>query len=158
MLTASAFLANIIYIKQIKNRAEALRQVYLMIDYIEICIKYQNLGLKDIFQHIYNSGKFPLLTFINDFEKLNFTADFSKYCFKNVKNLNIFSPYSCELLKGFFSMLGKSDVDGQILNCETYKEFFKEEEEKAVQCEEQKIKTGSSLLFGVIILLLIIIL
>lgn len=158
MLTVSAILVNINYIKQIKNRTEALRQVYLMIDYIEICIKYQSLGLSDIFQHIYNSDKFSLLPFINDFKKLDFNADFSKYSFKNIKNLNVLSPYSCELLKGFFSILGKSDVDGQVLNCETYKKFFKAEEEKAVQCEERKIKTGSSLLIGVMLLLLIIIL
>lgn len=154
----SAVLANISYIKQIKNRTEALRQVYLMIDYIEICIKYQNTDLKDIFRHIYNSQKFPLLVFINDFKRLNFTVDFAKYSFHSVRTANLFSAYTCELLSGFFSMLGKSDVDGQILNCETYKEFFKREEEKAQICEERKIKTGSSLLLGAMLLMLIIIL
>lgn len=158
MLTLSAILANISYIKQIKNRTEALRQVYLMIDYIEICIKYQSLDLKEIFQHIYNSEKFSLLSFLKDFKRLNFSADFSEYNFRTVKNLNTFSPYSCELLSGFFSLLGKSDVDGQILNCETYKEFFKTESDKAFENEERKIKTGSSILFGAVLLLLIIIL
>lgn len=157
-MTASAISANISYIKQIKNRTEALRQVYLMIDYIEICIKYQSLDLKDIFRHIYNTDKFSLLYFIKDFEKNSFNVDFSEYSFRTVKNLNIFSPYSCELLKGFFSMLGKSDVDGQILNCETYKEFFKTEADKASRSEERKIKTGSSLLFGIALFVLIIIL
>lgn len=157
-MTVSAILVNISYIKQIKNSTEALRQVYLMIDYIEICIKYQNSDLKEIFQHIYNSDKFPLLPFIKDFKKLNFTVDFSKYSFHSVKNMNYFAPYSCELLNGYFSMLGKSDVDGQILNCETYKEFFKQEVDKAYKSEERKIKTGSCLIFGIMLLMLIIIL
>lgn len=157
LIIASAVLLNISYIKQIKNRTEALRQVYLMIDYIEISIKYQSLDLKDIFRHIYNSDKFKLLVFLKDFKKSDFSSDFSQYSFRSLKNANMFSPYSCELLNGFFSMLGKSDVDGQILNCETYKKFFKAEQECVQAEEEQKIKTGSALLLGVMLLLLIII-
>lgn len=157
-MTVSAILVNISYIRQIKNRTEALRQVFLMIDYIEICIKYQNSDMKEIFQHIYNSRNFLLLPFIKDFKCQNFTVDFSKYSFNSLKNMNLFSLYSCELLDGFFSMLGKSDADGQILNCETYKEFFKQEVAKAKESEERKIKTGSSLIFGITLLLLIIIL
>ncbi len=157
-MTASAVLADISYIRQIKNRTEALRQIYLMIDFIEISIKYQSLDLKDIFRHIYSSDKFYLLMFLQDFKKSEFSTDFSKYNFRSIKKSNIFSPYSCELLDGFFSMLGKSDVDGQILNCETYKKFFKAEQESAKSAEERKIKTFSALLFGTVFLLLIIIL
>lgn len=157
-MTVSAVLVNISYIKQIKNRTEALRQVYLMIDYIEISIKYQSSDLKEIFRHIYDSDKFPLLFFINDFKRQNFTIDFSDYSFHSLKNMNYFAPYSCELLRGYFSMLGKSDVEGQILNCETYKDFFKQEIDKAYESEERKIKSGSSLIFGIVFLLLIIIL
>lgn len=151
-------MVNISYIKQIKNRTEALRQVLLMIDYIEISIKYQSLDLKDIFRNICNSDKFPLLSFIKDFKKQGFAVDFANYNFQTVKNLNLFSPYSCNLLNGYFSMLGKSDVDGQILNCETYKEFFKQEIEKSSESEERKIKTGSCLLFGIVFLMLIVLL
>ena len=157
-MTVSAILVNISYIKQIKNRTEALRQVFLMIDYIEISIKYQSLDLKEIFQHIYNSEKFPLLLFIKDFKRQEFAVDFANYNFQTFKNLNFFSPYSCNLLNGYFSMLGKSDVDGQILNCETYKEFFKQEIESSSKSEERKIKTGSCLLFGIVFLMLIILL
>ena len=157
-MTVSAVLADISYIRQIKNRTEALRQVYLMIDYIEICIKYQSTDLKEIFRRIYSSEKFFLLPFIDDFKKTDFTVDFSEYNFHSVKTVNFFSPYSCELLNGFFSLLGKSDADGQILNCETYKEFFKSETYKAEQNEDRKIKTGSSLIFGIMLLMLIIIL
>lgn len=158
LITASAVLLNISYIKQIKNRTEALRQVYLMIDFIEISIKYQSLDLKDIFKHIYSSEKFKLLVFLKDFKKSNFSEDFSQYSFRSVKTANMFSPYSCELLSGFFSMLGKSDVDGQLLNCETYKKFFKAEQESAKLAEERKIKTGTALLLGTAFLLLTIIL
>ncbi len=159
MLTAaSAIFVNISYIKLIKNRTQALREVFLMIDYIEICIKFQNLDMKEIFKSVSSSEKYPLLPFINDFEKMNFNLDFSEYTFNSAKVRNLFSPYSCELLKGYFSMLGKSDTDGQILNCQTYKGFFKQEIEKAQESEERKIKTGSSLIFGVMFLFLIIIL
>lgn len=157
-MTVSAILVNISYIKQIKNRTEALRQVFLMIDYIEISIKYQSLDLKEIFQHIHNYEKFPLLSFIKDFKRQGFAVDFANYNFHTFKNLNLFSPYSCNLLSGYFSMLGKSDVDGQILNCETYKEFFKQEIESSSESEERKIKTGSCLLFGIVFLMLIILL
>lgn len=154
----SAILADINYIKQIKNRTEALRQVYLMIDFIEISIKYQSTDLKDIFRHISNSDKFKLLPFLSDFKKSDFSGNFSNYSFNSFKNAKLFSTYSCELLCGFFSMLGKSDTDGQISNCKTYKKFFKSECENAESVEERKIKTGSALLFGTVFLMLIIIL
>lgn len=155
LILISASLLNISYIKHIKNRTEALRQTVLMIDYIEISIKYQSLDIEKIFNSLLHTDKYYLLTFINDFVDLNFNLE--KYNFTSAKIKRNFSAYSCELLKGFFSMLGKSDVDGQILNCETYKDFFREELQVSEMSEEKKIKTGSSLILGITFIFLIFI-
>ncbi len=143
---------NLSFIKQIKVRTEALRQIVLMIDYIEISIKYQSLNIKDIFNQLRKSKKYNLLTFINSFvENNNLECDFNTLTFRKS-----FSSYTLQLLNGFFSMLGKSDIDGQIINCETYKCFFKDELQKTEANEERTIKTGTAIFFCIALFILIL--
>ena len=60
---------NLYCIKQIKRRTEAIRQILLMLDYIEISIKYQNTDIKEIFKKMNMSNKFSYLVFIDNIIK-----------------------------------------------------------------------------------------
>ena len=153
----SGTLVNLYCIKQIKRRTEAIRQILLMLDYIEISIKYQNTDIKEIFKKMNMSNKFSYLVFIDNIIKLQGKTDYSNIQFNTQQMRNLFSLYSCELLSGFFSVLGKSDSEGQVSNCETYKEFFREELRRNEREEEKRIKTFSSIIFGITLLILIII-
>ena len=55
-----------------------------------------------------------------------------KNVFEDKKLFNNFDDEDVEYLKGFFSMLGTSDTDGQIVNCNLYKKLF---EKKHYQLE-----------------------
>lgn len=150
----SATLVNISYIKQVNLRISAIKEILLMIDYIEISIKYQNDDVYEMFKKIKSNNRFSHLCFIDD---INLIDDFSNYNWTSSKLILKFSSYTCDLLKGFFSMLGKSDVEGQILNCKTYKEFFKEDLTQNQNDRDKKIKTFSSMVFGITLLILIIV-
>ncbi len=52
-------------------------------------------------------------------------------------------------LLNFFSALGKSDLNGQITNCKTYKELFKKRLENIEKNELKQSKSMSVMIMGI---------
>ncbi len=148
--------------KQIKSHTTSIRQCVLMIENIEIQISYSNLKLSDLIKKLSVNANFSNLTFIDEIAKrandiCNFNGVFNEV-FANKRTMASFDDEDIELLKGFFSGLGKSDINGQILNCKTYKEFFKHklellESQEAIKCKSQTaITVGLGLIFSIVII------
>lgn len=148
--------------KQIKLHTRMVRQCVLMLENIEIYISYSNNNIKEIFKALSENDNFDSLCFVDEiFIKLVDNSDFKYVCNSvlNDKNImNNFDKDDIELLKGFFLSLGQSDINGQILNCEIYKEFFKkkqallESQEKAKCKTQTAITVGFGLVFSIVII------
>lgn len=133
-----------------------------MIENIEILINYSNLQLSDLIMNLSGNSSFSNLIFIDEIkDRITDSFDFNYICneiFDDKSIMYSFDDEDVELLKGFFSGLGKSDVNGQILNCKTYKEFFKQkllqlESQEKVKCKSQTAVTvGLGLLFSIVVI------
>lgn len=60
-------------------------------------------------------------------------------------------------INGFLSMLGKSDVTGQLANCKMYKEFFKTKLSVLENEENSRCKALSAAIIGVGVMITVII-
>ncbi len=123
-----SILTTVNYVKRIKMHILALNQCILMIENIEIYLSYKNLSIKEIFE-ILSDDVYSTLTFIKSISNnMNMNNDINLMSVKNIKFINdnkFLNGKDKENVIGFFSTLGKSDTNGQILNCKTYKEIFK---------------------------------
>ena len=149
-------------VNQIKKRTIAIRQCLLMIDNIEILLSYENLNTYEIFKKLYKSNLYSELNFISNIF-VDYNTDNDNYILSNkiincIDSSNSFDIQDKTNIKGFLSMLGKSDLDGQILNCRMYKEFFKNKLEKVEQSEHNRCKSTYTLISGIGILFIIVIL
>ena len=61
-------------------------------------------------------------------------------------------------MRGFLSMLGKSDLSGQLMNCKMYSEFFKGKLNSLEKSENNKCKSAVALVMGVTLTAIILIL
>lgn len=149
-------------VNQIKKRTIAIRQCLLMIDNIEILLSYENLNTYEIFKKLHKSNLYSELNFISNIF-VDYNTDNDNYILSNkiincIDSSNSFDIQDKTNIKGFLSMLGKSDLDGQILNCRMYKEFFKNKLEKVEQSEHNRCKSTYTLISGIGILFIIVIL
>lgn len=150
---------SLLYVKQINNHTKAIKQCVLLIENIKILIEYKNLSVKEIFEEISNTNSYNMLVFLDNIKNgVNEYHQTLNNVFSKENSLNMFDLDDIEHLKGFFSMLGKSDTSGQILNCNLYKNLF---EKKYLQLEENKnlkckstatITLGIGLLFSIIVI------
>lgn len=157
-----SFAVTLYLVKQIKSHTTSIRQCVLMIENIEILINYSNLELSDLIMNLYENSNFSNLLFINEIKnRMSDSFDFNFICsevFDDKTIMNTFDDEDVELLKGFFSGFGKSDVNGQILNCKTYKEFFKQkllllESQEKVKCKSQTaVAIGLGLIFSIVVI------
>lgn len=132
-----------------------------MIENIEIQINYSNLKLADLIMKLSDNSNYNNLAFIDEIKnKMTDICDFNCICNEVFNDHNIMVPFDdedIELLKGFFSGFGKSDVNGQILNCKTYKEFFKHkllllESQEKIKCKSQTALTvGLGLILSIVV-------
>lgn len=132
-----------------------------MIENIEIQINYSNLKLADLIINLSNNSNYNSLIFIDEMKnRMTDICDFNCICNEIFNNHNIMASFDdedIELLKGFFSGFGKSDVTGQILNCKTYKEFFKNkllllESQEKIKCKSQTALTiGLGLILSIVV-------
>lgn len=157
-----SFMMTLYSTRLIKSHTTSIRQCILMIENIEIQINYSNIQLLSLISSLSNNSNFNCLSFLNNINtKMTDFSDFNDVCddvFNDKNVMNLFDNEDVELLKGFFSGLGKSDSNGQILNCKTYKEFFKNKLERLESEEKQKCKSqtaitvGLGLIFSIIVI------
>ncbi len=132
----------------------------MMLDNIEILLEYRNLETVEIINSLNRSDGYGNLKFLklitkgvhqdfninvnNAFSDVNATADLDKD--------------DIVLLKGFFSVFGRSGVEGQILNCRLYKEFLKQKLDVLEKNEASECKTKGMLItsMGMVLIILII--
>lgn len=139
-----------ITVKRIKKHTDAVRQSILMIENIEIMLKYKSLPVEEIFRSLSVSSNFGLLSFINEINRrLGMRIEYESAYNDVFKDISI--PLDGEdrsYIKGFFSMLGKSDIDGQLANCSLYKELLKAKLISLERDEENRCKAMAVLIIG----------
>lgn len=148
-------------IRRIKNHTIAVRQCVMMLENIEMLLEHRNLSVDSIFDFLSKNDNFNQLKFIDSMAKeIEYEKDYEKVLSKALKtheNIKNFDSSDIELLKGYFSVIGKTDLSGQISNCRLYKEFFKQKL-KTLEAEENiKCKSSSTFIVGTGVLLIIII-
>ncbi len=160
-IAIASFLIAFNYVKKIKQHTKAINQIILMIENVQIYLSYKGLSVNEIFAILTESDLYNDLSFIKEIN-LNLQSAKSDYILCN-DNIRIIEQ-SANLDKmdkdniiGFFSVLGKSDINGQIINCETYKEIFKKTLKKLEKTELSNCKTSGTLIIGAGILLIILI-
>lgn len=147
-------------IRQIKNHTLAVRQCVMMLENIEILLEHRNLSVENIFNFLKYNENFSQLKFIDcvakDFEN---ESDYDKVLTKSLsiqENTKSFDSADLELLEGYFSVMGKTDLSGQISNCRLYKEFFKQKLQRLEAEENMKCKSAGTFIVGTGVLLIII--
>lgn len=150
---------SLIYIKQIKNHTRAIRQCVLLVENIKILIEYRNLSIEEIFDNISASDNYDLLIFIKDLKRGidNQYYDNLNKVLSTDSLLNYFDSEDIDYLKGFFSMLGRSDTNGQIMNCDLYKNLFEKKLLLLEGNENNRCKSTATLTMGLGMLFSIIV-
>lgn len=121
---------------------------------------YKNLSVEEIFDFVSKSESYELLGFINVINKsIKDNNEFYKIVDNSLflKTKNYFDKQDSDDIKNFLLMLGNSDKDGQLLNCDLYKNLFNKKLSILESNEEKKQKTGISLISGIGIVLIILI-
>lgn len=147
-------------IGRIKNHTSAVRKCVMMLENIEMLLEHRNLSIGAIFDYLKNNKNFKELRFIDIFnnEMLNkndYEFAISK-ALSNYENYKYFDNADLELLRGYFSVMGKTDLSGQISNCRLYKEFFKQKLLKLEAEENIKCKSTGTFIVGTGVLVIII--
>lgn len=152
MILIISIMVTLYMTKQIKLHTHLVRQCVLMLENIEIYINYANHNIKEIFKVLSENDNFDALNFIDEiFKMLTDNSDYKSICNTVLGDKYIMSCFDeddIELLKGFFLSLGQSDINGQILNCKTYKEFFKQKQALLELQEKAKCKTQTAITIG----------
>jgi stage III sporulation protein AB len=132
-----------------------------MLENIEILLSYKRLSVNEIFYELANNDTFDLLDFIKKINhnmiKTNNNYILSCENKQFIISNNHITKNDKENLINFFSTLGKSDLNGQLLNCKTYKDMFKKNLEKLKKMEQNECKSTGTLIIGVGFLLVILI-
>lgn len=123
-----------------------------MLETIEIYLNYSNLDICALFSELSENNSYSNLHFIGYiFEKLKIGIDFDfayKSSLKNSKLTRFLDKNDIDLLNSFYSVLGKSDIEGQISNCRLYKHFFNQKLTTLEKQEKAKCKTNFALSIG----------
>ncbi len=157
LITTIIFAVN--YIRKIHLHTKALKQCCLLIENIEILLSYNNLSVNEIFRILSENKSYYLLSFINEVSKSISNNTYILYE-ENVKRIfdnKYLNKNEKESLIDFLSMLGKSDLNGQIINCKTYKEIFKKKLNDYEINEQKNCKTSGTLIVGIGFLIIIMI-
>ena len=145
-------------VKQIKNHTKSVMQLIILVENIKILIEFKSTSITEIFDIICNNESFNCLTFLGDL-KIG-VNDYHKTLEKVFSNKNLLYFFDCEdveYMKGFFSMLGTSDVSGQVLNCDLYKKLFEKKYSQLFSNEKSKCRCIFTLTIGFGLLISIII-
>lgn len=158
VITASAIIS-INYVNRIRQHTKAVSQLCLMIENIEIILHQHNIDTEEIFKNLSMNNNYNLLTFIKPiYENMSFDKNIlSKSNRLYIKNNKYFNEEEKELIINFLSLLGKSDLNGQLMNCKTYKEILKKRLKENEAKELTECKNSSILVFGIGFLIVILI-
>lgn len=149
-----SFTASTFFIKQTKNHTLAIKQCIVLIENIKILIEYQGADVNNIFYQLSKSNNYNLLDFVLPISEKVKEIDLYIKEKQDFQNLD---KEDSDNMKGFLSMLGKSDIAGQISNCELYKAFFQNKLDILEKNEKSKCKNISALTIGVGLILSILI-
>ena len=124
-------------------------QMILLIENISILIEYKNLSITELFNVICDSESYSLLKFLGVIKDgvYEYHETLNKV-FIDSRLLNIFDCEDIEFIKGFFSMLGTSDTNGQLVNCSLYKKLFEKKYSQLVSIEKSKCRCTSTISIG----------
>ena len=162
MLSATGGFSAILCARLIKEHTRAVRQCVLMIVNICILLQYSGISVEEIFKNLSLSSNYCLLLFIKEINKrLGALIEYEK-AYNDVISEKTFTKYldseDCDFMRGFLSMLGKSDLSGQLMNCKMYSEFFKGKLNSLEKSENNKCKSAVALVMGVTLTAIILIL
>ncbi len=162
MILSASTALTLITVRQIKNHTGAVGQSILMLESIEIMLEYRSLSVEEIFRSLSVTERFDLLLFIKEINRRLSAGEEYELLYKEVLNdIQMTANYDGEdrgYMSGFLSLLGKSDVYGQIANCKMYKELFKTKLKALQKNENEKCKTYAALILGVGIMISLILL
>lgn len=131
-----------------------------MLENIEILLEHRNLSIDAIFDFLKKGDNYSQLKFIDTFyNDLLIENNYEKVIAKaleNSENRKCLDKEDIELLKGYFSVMGKTDLSGQIANCRLYKNFFSQKLQKLESEENQKCKSTGTFIVGAGVLLIIV--
>lgn len=132
----------------------------MMLENIEMLLAHRNLSIDEIFEFLNMNDNFKKIKFIDFFIKeFSMENDYDKALkdsLTNQENAKCFDEEDLELLKGYFSVMGKTDLAGQISNCRLYKEFFKQKLQKLESEENIKCKSTGTFILGAGVLVIIV--
>lgn len=148
------------YIRQCNYHQKAVSQCLTMIENIEILLSYNSLSVQEIFKLLSQNEIFNLLTFIkyiNESMEIKENKYVLSTCNLEYINSNLYLKQDDkENLINFFSLFGKSDLNGQIMNCRKYKDIFKSRLDYIEKNEQKECKSISVLIVGIGILIIIL--
>ncbi len=148
IILAICFFITVYKTDNIKKHTIAIRQCVMMIDNIEIMLNYNNTTIEKMMDCLLNSDNYYLLSFIPKIHTLLINNIFSGEVIPYDKS-KLFDKEDVTFINGFFSNLGKSDVQGQLSNCKLYKEFLKNKLSKLEQSEKTNCKSISVVIMGI---------
>lgn len=121
---------------------------------------YKNLSIEEIFDFVSKSEAYELLGFIKVINKsIKDNNEFYEIVDNSLflKTENYFDKQDSDDIKNFLLMLGNSDTEGQLLNCDLYRNLFNKKLSILELNEEKQRKTGVSLISGIGLVLIILI-
>ena len=133
-----------------------------MIETIEILLSYKNLSVNEIFSCLSKNNSLYLLDFIRKINS-NISNDLYHYILsdenkKTIMSCKYISVTDKENIISFLEVFGKSDLNGQIINCKTYKDVFKKTLKKLEKTESADCKNMGTIILGTGLLLIILLL
>ncbi len=148
------------YINKVKLHTKAINQCVLMIENMEVLLLYNNLSVFDIFKILSENNTYYLLPFIKAiYDNMNKKSNdyvLSENNILEIKRNNYLNTDDKETIINFLSLLGKSDLNGQITNCKTYKEIFKKKLKEHELYDVRNCKTSGMMILAIGFLIVII--
>ncbi len=132
-----------------------------MIENIEIYLGYKNSSIKEVFNELNNTDLYDELAFIkiikSNIDDNDCDCVVNKNILSCIDSISLLENKDKDNIKSFMSMLGKTDLNGQIMNCKIYKEYFKTKLKYLEENENNKCKSISTIIIGLGLFITIII-
>lgn len=118
----------------LNRRVSAFEQMERLVVFVQTQIRYSAAPIWKIIRQA-AGGEFSRLSFLQDAAARMEQGEAAAKAWKNAivahRDDNVFTKEDFDLLIGYGSGLGSSDIAGQLLHCETYRELFRDRLQKA---------------------------